>query len=169
MPPAEIRRIHGDEWLPLRALRLRGLADSPAAFGSTLAQEAAFPDAVWQARARRGSEGAEQVTVVAERGGEWVGLATGLAVDPDGDAGPLLVGMFVAPGARREHVGTALVEAVSAWARTRGDRRLRLWVTATNDPAVGLYRRSGFRPTGRSRPVPHTPSLSEMEMARELL
>jgi GNAT superfamily N-acetyltransferase len=108
------------------------------------------------------------VTVVAERAGEWTGIATGLGDDPDGGEGPVLVGMFVAPEARRARVGTALVEAVCAWARTRGDRRLRLWVTATNDPAVALYRRCRFRPTGRSRPVGHTPSLTEIEMVLDL-
>jgi GNAT superfamily N-acetyltransferase len=160
-----IRRIRGDEWPALRALRLQALADSPTAFGSTLAREEAFSDSVWRERA---AESADRVTFVAERDGVWIGIATGLAADPDGDAGPVLVGMFVAAEGRRARAGTGLVEAVAGWASARGDARLRLWVTASNDPAVGLYRRCRFSPTGRSRPVGHTPSLIEIEMALAL-
>ena len=45
---ARVRQIRADEGPRLRALRLRALADSPWAFGSTLAREAAFLDDVWQ-------------------------------------------------------------------------------------------------------------------------
>jgi GNAT superfamily N-acetyltransferase len=164
----EVRRIRADEGLRLRALRLQALADAPMAFGSTLAGEAAFADDVWHARASLSALGSDRVTFVAERGEDWVGMATGLAADPEGGAGPVLVGMFVAPEARRAHVGVSLVEAVTGWAQARGDQHLRLWVTVTNSPAIALYHRCGFRATGRSRPVAHTPALDELEMARDL-
>jgi len=51
----EIRRIRADEGLRLKALRLRALADSPMAFGSTLAREQAYPDALWHERAATGA------------------------------------------------------------------------------------------------------------------
>jgi GNAT superfamily N-acetyltransferase len=56
------------------------------------------------------------VTFIAERDGQWVGLATGLAADPDEpDKGePLLVGMFVEPVERGRGLGAALVAAVVA-------------------------------------------------------
>ncbi len=75
----EIRRIRPDEGLRLRALRLRALADAPMAFGSTLAREEAFPDRIWHERAAGGAGGDERVTFIAERDGQWIGLATGLA------------------------------------------------------------------------------------------
>ena len=81
--PAQItvRRVQAEEWERLRAIRLRALADAPMAFGSTLSREAAFPEHVWQERAEGGASGADRATFIAERDGEWIGLATGLALD----------------------------------------------------------------------------------------
>jgi GNAT superfamily N-acetyltransferase len=162
-----VRRIRPDEGRRLRGLRLRALADAPLAFGSTLAREEAFAEEVWQERAARGATGEDLVTYVAEEGQHWIGVATGILRDPDG-ARLELVGMFVEPAARGRGVGAALVETVCAWARDRGMARLYLWVTSTNQAALALYRRSGFRPTGRSQPLDHTPWLSELEMVRDV-
>ena len=166
----EVRRIRADEGLRLRALRLHALADAPTAFGSTLAREEAFPEHVWHERAAGGAAGGDRVTFIAEQDGRWVGLATGLADDPDGSekSGPMLVGMFVDGAERRRGAGLALVEGVAAWARTRGAARLFLWVTSSNEPAIALYCRCGFRPTGKTRPVAHTPSIAEIQMVRDL-
>jgi len=164
----EVRQIRAGEGLRLRALRLFALADAPTAFGSTLAREEAFPESVWHARAADGALGHDRATFVAERAGEWVGLATGLREDPDGDPGAVLVGMFVAPAERGQGAGFALVEAVAAWARARGAARLHLWVTATNAPAIALYHRCRFRQTGEVRPHGQTPTLHELRMERDL-
>ena len=93
--------------------------------------------------------------------------ATGLADAADG-CGPMLVGMFVDPAERGRGVGRALVEAVTAWVRARGAARLSLWVTSANNPAIALYGRCGFRPTGETQPLAHTPSLTELRMVRDL-
>jgi GNAT superfamily N-acetyltransferase len=163
----EIRRIRRDESLPLRALRLRALADAPMAFGSTLAREEAFPDAVWHERATAGAAGVDRVTYVAEDVDRWIGMATGLVDEADApDAS--LVGMFVEPGARGRGVGRGLVEAVAGWARSAGAPRLYLWVTSTNDAALALYARCGFRSTGKAQPLDHTPASTELEMVRVL-
>jgi len=137
------------------------------AFGSTLAKEEAFPEHIWHERAAGGSSGHERVSFIAERDGRWIGLATGLAADLDG-SGPVLVGMFVDPAERGRRVGALLVEAVADWARERGEARLYLWVTSTNHPALALYSKCGFRPTGETRPIAHTPSLAELRMVRDL-
>jgi len=137
------------------------------AFGSTLAREEAFPEHVWHERAAGGACGDERATFIAERDGQWIGLATGLAADPDG-SGPVLVGMFVEPAERGRRVGVALVEAVTAWARAHGATRLSLWATSTNARAIALYERCGFRPAGETKPLAHTPSLTELRMVRDL-
>jgi hypothetical protein len=49
------------------------------------------------------------------------------------------------------------VEAVADWARCVDPPRLRLWVTSTDAVALALYARSGFAPTGRTKPLDHTP------------
>ena len=164
-----IRRIRADEGPQLRALRLRALADAPMAFGSTLAHEQGYPPDLWRERAAGASGGRDRATFIAERDGHWVGLATGLArPEHQQSLEPLLVGMFVDSTIRRLGVGVALVEAVSGWARACGAPRLTLWVTSGNDPAVALYHRCGFRLTGITRPLAHTPTLTEREMIRIL-
>ena len=112
-----VRRVRPDEGLRLRALRLRALADAPSAFGSTLAREEAFADAVWQERAGAGRAGVDRVTYVAEEGERWVGMVTGMSTSRT-DPASTLVGMFVEPAARGRGVGAALVEAVAEWARS---------------------------------------------------
>jgi len=163
-----IRKIRADEGPTLRALRLRALADAPTAFGSTLAREQAFTDDIWSERAQRGASGVDNVTFVAEHDGRWLGIVTGLARDPDvpDDPRPEIVGMFVAPEARGRGVGAALVDAVVGWARARRATGLTLWVTATNTPALALYERCGFRPTGERKPLDHSPAVEEIRMAR---
>ena len=163
----EIRRVRPDEGLRMRALHLRALADSPLAFGSTLAREEAFATDVWHERATAGAAGVDRITYVAEEGDHWLGMATGL-VDERAGPGASLVGMFVEPGARWRGIGRALVEAVAGWARSGGAPGLYLWVTSTNDPALGLYARCGFKATGKSKPLDHTPALTELEMVRLL-
>jgi len=155
----------------LRALRLRALADTPMAFGSTLAREQAFAEEVWHERAQRDAAGVDNVTFVAERDGRWLGIVTGLARDPDvpHDPRPELVAMFVCPEARGSGLGGALVDAVVGWARERRAAGLTLWVTATNTRALALYTRHGFRRTGESKPLDHSPALESIRMVRDLL
>ena len=162
---ARVRQIRADDWPRLRAIRLLALADSPWAFGSTLAREEAFTEDVWRERAALSAMGGDRVTFIAEEDDRWIGMATGLM-----EAGGRLdlVGMFVDPAVRGRRLGAALVEAVADWARGRGAARLHLWVTTTNEPALRLYRRVGFHPTGQTQPLDHTPSLPEIEMVRAL-
>jgi GNAT superfamily N-acetyltransferase len=165
----EVRRIRSEEGLNLRAIRLRALSDAPMAFGSTLAREEAFPESVWHDRAAGGASGTERATFVAQEGAQWVGLATGLAYDPDNEGhAPMLVGMFVDPVKRRSGVGAALVEAVVAWALASRAANLYLWVTSTNAPAIALYDKCGLRRTTAERPLGHCPSLLEFLMIRAL-
>lgn len=79
--------------------------------------------------------------------------AASLVVDascqPHPDNGCELDSMAVLPDARRRGAGGALLDAVFAWARQHGARRLLLEVRAGNAAALGLYQRFGLRPEGR--------------------
>ena len=59
--------------------------------------------------------------------------------------------MWVAPVARGRGVGDGLVDAVVDWARAAGYPRVVLDVGDENLPAIRLYERKGFEPTGRTR------------------
>ena len=54
-------------------------------------------------------------------------------------------GIFVAPEARGQGVGTGLLDAVAAEAQRRGYAEVRLDVVEGNDRARALYEREGFR------------------------
>ena len=160
----EVRPVRRDEAASLKALRLRALAETPQAFGSTLAREAAFTDDDW---AQRAAATDERCVFVALDDGRWIGIATALAHAPD-QPGPALVGMFVDATSRGAGVVNALVDAVAGWVRDHEGRQVYLWATSTNTRAIRAYTRCGFRPTGDTRPLAHTPLLSEIRMVREL-
>jgi GNAT superfamily N-acetyltransferase len=165
----EIRRIRADEGLRLRALRLRALGDTPTAYGSTLASEESYPEAIWHERAASGAAGDKVVTIVAEHDNRLLGMATGLAADSaTHELNPAMVGVFVDGTVRQQGVGAGLVEKVIDWAKARGSDRLFVWITSGNEPAIALYRRCGFRVTGATRPNAHTSTLLEYEMLLDL-
>lgn len=60
-----------------------------------------------------------------------------------------LYSLATAPEARGKGVGTALLEAVTAAARHRGCRALRLEVRADNSAAIRLYEQHGCRRIGQ--------------------
>jgi GNAT superfamily N-acetyltransferase len=161
----EIRRTTEDDWEPLRDVRLRALADSPRAFGSTLERERQRTEAEWRQWAGRAQRD-DGVMFVAVDGERFVGLAGGY---PEDDPGAVhLVSMWVDPTARRSGTGRALVESVVAWAGERGADVVNLWATDANEPALALYRSCGFAPTGQHQPLPSHPELSESEYRLEL-
>ena len=140
-----MRRIEPPDWRALRDLRLRALQFDPLSFGSTYEREAAFGDDQWREWATDGATGGAEALVLALRGDEAVGLAGGYT-DREAPDTRWLIAMWVAPGARRQGVGEALVAEVAAWARAAGAAQLRLWVT---DPrARALYERCGFADDG---------------------
>jgi RimJ/RimL family protein N-acetyltransferase len=61
------------------------------------------------------------------------------------------LGLMVAAGARRQGVGSALLEKAVAWARESGVRKLELHVFPHNEPAIRLYEQFGFDREGYRR------------------
>lgn len=163
-PPDEpvVRRTTVGDWRALRAIRLRAMAQDPAAFGSTHAQAVALPDEECRRRAASGA------SLLAWWGGEPVGIV-GLVPDDDGD--PVrgeLVSMWVDPAHRGSGLAVRLVEAACAQGRAGGVDEVALWVTVGNDAARRLYERCGFILTGRRQPVrADDPDCLEVEMRRD--
>lgn len=151
-----VRRIRADEAPALRAVRLRALADTPLAFGSTHAREAAYPAERWHEWARDSATGGKQATflAIAADADEPVGLAFAL-IDDDAETAHLF-SMWVAPEARGTGAGTALLNAVVDWTTAQGARTLHTQVTTGNEPAARLYARAGFRDTGCREPLGHS-------------
>src|SRR5262249_43352483 len=121
--PAEItvRRIRVEEWERLRVIRLHALADTPMAFGSTLADEQARPDEFWCGRAAGGAVDDDRATFIAERDGTWVGISTCvLEAGGTGERPAWVFGMWVDPAVRRQGTAQALLRVLAGWARERG-------------------------------------------------
>jgi len=149
-----VRRVGPGDWQHVRSVRLRALEESPTAFGSSLAEEEDLADDDWRAWTR------ESATFVAYHAGAPVGMAAG--VDGEQPDERRLVAAWVDPGHRRLGAASGLVTAVEHWAREDGAARLTLWVTRSNVAAVDLYRRHGFTGTGRCKPLPSNPVLTEV-------
>jgi RimJ/RimL family protein N-acetyltransferase len=144
-----IRPLAADDAVAFQALRLRGLRESPAAFGSTYEEEADRSlDYVAQRLTANAANG--DVVLGAWEEGALVGVA-GLyrAGNRKGRHRGTVWGMYVAPEARGRGVGRALLEAIVAHARTvEGLHRLELGVETTNAAARALYLAFGFTPYG---------------------
>ncbi len=143
MSGAIVRRFRADEWRVYRDLRLGALAESPDAFGSTLAHEDGRPEAHWRERLAAGVASVGDCPVVAIQRRAPVGLAWG-RFDEDDDEGIHVFQMWVAPEARQGGIGRALLDAVVSWAARTERGWLELEVACDNGPARRLYERAGF-------------------------
>ena len=131
-------------------LRLRGLAECPTAFASSLAEEGdAGPAAIAQrlAPAPDGAVlGAFDVATLAGVVGVKREHHAKLAHKA------FLWGMYVAPEHRRRRVGRLLVDAALAQAYAMpGVARVNLGVNAANAAAIALYEGAGFTRFGLER------------------
>src|SRR5450830_43256 len=175
----EVRRIHAAEGPQLRVIRLRALADDPAAFSSTYAREEMFPETSWVQRAAESASGNSRASFIAIVDGIWRGMIGGARVEPIGDLEDrLLVGL--APGAhgvglysmwtdpeyRGHGLGRQLVDAAIAWAEDIRAPYVALWVTRDNERAIELYRRTGFTETDVVRSVPDDPCAGQIRLVR---
>lgn len=148
MDDLEIRRLTEADWQRLQDIRLRALQDSPDAYGRTYAEEALHEESVWRQRATGSLGDLVGACFVAERDGEPVGMAvTRVEADDLSVAG--LYAMWVAPDERGKAIGHRLIERVCDWASEQGLAGIELSVTEGNGPALRLYERAGFVPTGK--------------------
>lgn len=158
-----IRALDEDDWERLRDLRLAALRDAPDAFGSSLAREEGFREMHWRMRLR-GSP-----WWCASRGQADVGLVS-LIQEPGAPVQDRhMIGLWVAPDARRLGAGSALVSAVVQHAADDGAAAVTLWLVEDNDTAAALYRAHGFTPTGERMALVRDPSRLEERWRRELM
>ncbi len=68
----------------------------------------------------------------------------------DGDSATVMT-LGVAPEAQRRGLGSVLLDALVAHARSLGADAVLLEVRVDNEPAIALYRRAGFEVLGRRR------------------
>ena len=156
----EIEQLRSDETNRLRAIRLQSLQTSPEVFGTTYEDTLTWPSDSWQQQLGR------LTTFVAVEQGADVGIVRCVAHEERADTA-WLISMWVAPEARGQGVGGALVDVVVEWARAEGFQRVLLDVIDDNEAAIALYARKGFVPTGGTSTFP-PPREHVTEHEREL-
>jgi GNAT superfamily N-acetyltransferase len=162
-----VRQIRPDEWRALRHLRLRALADTPDAFGSSLVEEEAYTEREWREWVAVGAAAGSDVLFVAEKDGCLIGL-TGAFFSEKRPTVAFVIAMWVEPEVRGQGFGAELLEAVTNWAAGKGATVVELDVTETNDIALALYAARGFVDTGKRKPLPSNPALTTIEMRKHL-
>ena len=144
---SQVRVLGVEDWATWRAIRLRALQDSPAAFGSTYARELAFSEQLWTERLGD----PHSVSVLVSEDGRPVGMGGGF---PDLPGFLHVVAMWVEPSARGRGMGHHVLDGIRGWADPRG-LRLHLDVYSGNPAARRCYERYGFVGTGETRPLRH--------------
>ncbi|TWU09355.1 Mycothiol acetyltransferase [Symmachiella macrocystis] len=167
MPTPHTREFQANEWPLYREIRLRALADSPEAFGSTLAGEQAHPESWWVDRLLAGVASVTDLPLVAEVDGEPAGLSWG-RIEPDQPDTAYVYQVWVAPDRRGRGVGRLLLESVLVWAKGQRVGAVELSVTCGDTPARQLYDRSGFVPFGAPELIRPGAELLEQPMRLEL-
>ncbi len=97
----------------------------------------------------RKARGETEIYIVAVIGGEIVGTADVVRGRQAKNRHTTSLGIGLRKDARGIGLGMAMVQALIGWSRSVGIRKLTLGVFATNQPAIGLYRRLGFTMEGR--------------------
>lgn len=147
-----IRLLAPHEWCTYRDLRLAALADSPDAFGSTLAAELDRQPDQWRDRLAAAQVSGGDLPLVAIAEGRAVGLVW--AKEDVVVSGLVNVfQMWVAPEARKQGIARAMLDQVISWARSIDAIALQLGVTSGDTAAARLYTSAGFRSFGPYVPL----------------
>jgi len=158
---ARLRALVEDDWRDWRDLRLAALEDAPEAFSATIEEWSGLGDSEDRWRQRLVTV---PYNVLAYVRGQAVGMVSAFPVD---EAQVELLSLWVDPTARGRGVSDELVMAVVGWAEQQGRHRVVLGVRASNDRAIGLYRRIGFVDVGAYEPS-KSGAAAEREMRLEL-
>jgi RimJ/RimL family protein N-acetyltransferase len=138
-----IRRLQVDEIPAMQVLRREALTDDPLAFGATVEDDSALDTSYAERSLADPSSAAIFAAFVARAPVGMVGLVRMTREKIKHRA--LVWGMFVQAGYRGRGVGTELLGAAVAHARSwNGVRQVHLSVTSSAPGARRLYERAGF-------------------------
>ena len=159
-----VRRVEPSDWRDYREVRLRALATDPWAFGSTFLRESGFPESRWREIIARNSPESPAATWAAvDAADHFLGIVASARVDGTFH----IFAMWVAPERRGQGIAGRLLDAALSWVRDVAPGSfVRLEVNPRAVAAVRLYESRGFRATGSSTILDHTPDERVQEMIR---
>jgi ribosomal protein S18 acetylase RimI-like enzyme len=141
------------DWHILRYTILRSVATSPGAFLATAAQLKAKSPEYWQNRL------SSSTWAVVQRGSDILGIAAAKPpsqVDDYALQEPacFIESVWIDPDMRGNGVGERLLTYIIEQQRKARIQKFYLWVFDYNAPAIRLYDRMHFKPTGRDGELP---------------
>jgi ribosomal protein S18 acetylase RimI-like enzyme len=148
------------DWRMLRAARLYVLLESPDAFTSSHADEAAWSQLDWQGSLHAAT------WIVAREAHNVIGLAKSVT-EPGLPASRYVESAWVAPTHRQRGVLRTLLDALVEISHRMGVTDLMLWVLDDNYAADRAYRALGFQPTGDRQFLPAFGQF-ELRLRREI-
>jgi ribosomal protein S18 acetylase RimI-like enzyme len=158
-----VREAKPGEWEIFRELRLRALEDDPDSFRARYEERVDAPESEWRESFERVLRDDHMVTFFAE-----TDQPAGMSFARVSDGQLQIFGMWVAPEARGQGLGRALLDAAFLWGKVRGAASARLAVTIGNDAGEYLYAKAGFEPTGETEPLREGSELSCAWLERSL-
>ena len=144
--------ITPSDWQLYKKLRLAALAESPDAFGGTLANSLAYTDEEWQARLLPANPPVRSLPLFARVNGTPCGLAWGRIENATPTVAHLYQ-VWIDPTQRGLGLGKMLLTAFLDWAKAEQVSRAELGVTIADSAAWKMYTRLGFRPCGDPEPL----------------
>lgn len=142
----EIREFLPTEIEAYSKIRSRALRENPEAFLTTEQGFLNRPKSQLADRLKRNYESPDECMLCAFDGDEPIGMMGVIRARAEKMrhiAG--VIAVFVAPEYRGQRIGSRLLDALIAYARTmEGVEHLRLGVVTTNTTAINLYQRHGF-------------------------
>lgn len=153
MPSYSIIELPATRWPEARALRLQALQTDPSAFASSYADELAFADEVWLARAQSAQQRAGNMTWFAEHDGELAGMAGANWSQREKIRHVAHVyGVYVKPAQRGIGIGVALMRRLlDELARLPQIEKVCLQVNSESRAAHALYTKLGFATVGTAK------------------
>jgi RimJ/RimL family protein N-acetyltransferase len=173
----ELYRPCAEDWVGLRDVRLRSIANFPLGFFESFAAALALTESDWRERGARNTEPSNLQVVARTADEQWIGTMAAAVTDgpvgpqpdeqqPDNAPRATLEGVWVDPSFRgRTGAATRLLGAVRAWATGEQQLdRLYLHVHEGNHRAIRFYEKNGAVPTGEYLDDPRRPSERHLEM-----
>ena len=143
----QVIQINPGRWQEYKELRLKSLRDNPLAFDSSPEEEEAFTDKEWQEKLEEDNG----FKVFIEDNGK---LVAKMEVEWDKRAKirhiAEVYGVYIDTEYRGKGIGKLLMEEIERLAKHHNIEKLWLDVVVTQLPAMGLYRKLGFREIGQT-------------------
>ena len=146
----EILALPVESWREYRDLRLRALQEDPEAFSSSFGNAIHEPDDFWQGRLRDALQGERSWLLFAREGAKLAGMI-GAFVREDAPETAIIVSVYVPKEARGRGAAGQLMQAMlEVLSKTGRFQRARLGVNVTQEAALRLYLKFGFKEIGRT-------------------